>query len=100
MKKDIFDQYVEKVCDLFSIDKDQLFTKTKVREVSDARQLLYYLCVKRPMQPCYVEKFMCENGYKITHSTILHGVRSVTQKVLDDEDYRTMVRQIENSVFI
>ncbi len=36
-----FNQYVDKVCYLFNIDSDILFTKTKRRDVVDARHLRY-----------------------------------------------------------
>lgn len=98
MKQDVFNEYAERVCELFSISKRSLFDKSKKREFSDARFLLYYLCHRRRIKPCYIERYMKENGYVITHSTILYGVREVTKRVEEDSDYSSIVRDIERTV--
>jgi chromosomal replication initiator protein len=98
MKQDVFNQYVDRICDLFYISRESLFTKSKKREFSDARYLLYYLCVRRNIQPCYIEKYMTEGGYAITHSTILHGVGAASKKVQEDSDYASIIKEIERSV--
>ena len=49
MKTEIFNSYVDKVSSLFNVDTDMIFTKTKRRDIVDARHLLYYLCYVRPM---------------------------------------------------
>ena len=48
MKQEIFNKYVKKVCQLFDLTNEEVFTKSKMRERVDARHLLYYLCSKRP----------------------------------------------------
>ena len=100
MKQDVFNQYVDRVCELFSVNKQDLFTKSKKRNVVDARHLIYYLCFKRPMQITYIQKFMGENGYKIEHSTVIYGIQSVDKKITEDRDYISVVREIEKAVFI
>jgi chromosomal replication initiation ATPase DnaA len=100
MKSDIFYQYVDRVVDLFRISKEELFSKNKRRDLVDARHLLYYLCLKRPMSLSYIEKYMAENGYEIKHSTIIYGVGVMTERVKEDFDYAQMVKEIEKSVFI
>jgi len=100
MKQDVFNQYVDKVTELFRIDKETLFSKIKKREAVDARYLLYYLCYHRPMQISYIEKFMAENGYLIQHSTVIRGISVVEDKVNNDKDYETIVKDLEKSVFI
>jgi chromosomal replication initiation ATPase DnaA len=87
MKTKIFNVYVDKVCYLFGIEKEMLFTKTKRRDVVDARQLLYYLCSERPMRLVYIQEYMAENGYDINHSSIHHGIAQVKEKLLTDKDY-------------
>jgi chromosomal replication initiation ATPase DnaA len=100
MKQDVFNQYAERVSDLFRISKEELFSKSKKRELVDARYLLYYLCSKRPMRVNYIEKYMSDNGYHIKHSSIIHGI-SVTEKRLEtDKDYVTIVKDVEKAVFI
>lgn len=100
MKHDVFNQYVDRVCDLFSISKEEIFSKSKKREIVDARHLIYYLCSKRPMQIMYIQKYMNEAGYDIKHSSIIHGISVVEKRILDDKDYITIFKEIEKAVFI
>jgi chromosomal replication initiation ATPase DnaA len=100
MKHDVFNQYVERVADLFGINKDDIFSKSKKRELVDARHLVYYLCAKRPMQITYIQKYMNEAGYEIKHSSIIHGISAVKQKIAGDKDYVSIVKEVERAVFI
>lgn len=100
MKHDVFNQYVERVSDLFGISKDEIFSKSKKRELVDARHLVYYLCSKRPMQVTYIQKYMNEAGYDIKHSSIIHGISAVEQKIAEDKDYVSVVKDVERAVFI
>jgi chromosomal replication initiation ATPase DnaA len=100
MKHDVFNQYVERVSELFGISKEEIFSKSKKRELVDARHLVYYLCSKRPMQITYIQKYMNEAGYDIKHSSIIHGIASVEQKIADDKDYVSVVKDVEKAVFI
>jgi chromosomal replication initiation ATPase DnaA len=100
MKEQIFNQYAQRVAKLFGITEEQLFSRTKIREIVDARQLLIYLCYKRPMKLVTIETFLNNKGHKINHSTIGHSIKIVDQKITDDRDYRTIISNIENSVFI
>ncbi len=98
MKTKIFNLYVDRVCFLFGIDKETLFTKTKRRDVVDARHLLYYLCHQRPMRLVYIQEYMAENGYVINHSSIHHGIAQVKNKVENDVDYVTAINEVVDEV--
>lgn len=100
MKHDVFNQYVERVADLFGVSKDDIVSKSKKKELVDARHLLYYLCSKRPMQITYIQRYMNEAGYETKHSSIIYGIASVEQKIAEDKDYVTIVKDIERAVFI
>jgi chromosomal replication initiator protein len=100
MKHDVFNQYVERVANLFELDKQDIFSKSKKREFVDARHLIYYLCAKRPMQLTYIQKYMAENGYIIQHSSVIHGIASVKEKIKLDKDYAAVVKEIDRAVFI
>ena len=47
MKQKIFKYYALKISNEFDITLEEMFTQTKKGQIVDARQLLYYLCVKR-----------------------------------------------------
>lgn len=100
MKQDVFNQYVDKVVKLFKIEKALLFSKSKKRELVDARHLLYYLCAKRPMRINYIQKYMSENGYEIQHSSVIHGISTTESKLKEDKDYVTIVSQLDKAVHI
>jgi chromosomal replication initiation ATPase DnaA len=100
MKSDIFNQYAERVCEQFAITTQDLFSKNKRRDFVDARYLLYYLCYKRPMNISYIERFMCDSGYNIRHSSIIAGINIVKKKVEEDADYSQIVKDIQKAVFI
>jgi chromosomal replication initiator protein len=100
MKEDVFNQYVDRVTDLFGIEKEELFSKSKKRNLVDARQLLYYLCSKRPIQVTYIQKYMKDNGYNVCHSVIIHGINVMNKKVETDKDYKTIANDIDRAVFI
>jgi chromosomal replication initiation ATPase DnaA len=98
MKQDIFNRYAEILADRFGIEKQEIFTKVKKRECVDARQLLYYLCSKRPMRIKYIQEYMAKNGYTISHSTVIHGIKQIKERLEVDKDYVSIIKSIENSV--
>lgn len=98
MKQEVFNQYVDKVILLFNVGKEELFEKKKRRDIVDARQLLYYLCHKRPIQINYIQKFMKDNGYDVSHSSIIHGINNVANKISSDKDYLQAFKEITKSV--
>lgn len=100
MKHEIFNQYVERVTNLFDINKEDFFSKSKKRELVDARHLVYYLCAKRPMQITYIQKYMGEGGYIIEHSSIIHGISATEKKIVKDEDYVSVIKEIDRTVSI
>lgn len=100
MKEDVFNQYVDRVSYLFNINKEDLFIKSKKREIVDARQLVYYLCAKRPMRISYIQKYFKENGYDISHTSILHGIKIMNERVKEDKDYYSIIQDLSRAVFI
>ena len=98
MKKQIFNQYAQKIADLFGVDKQELFVKSKKRDLVDARHLLYYMCFHRPMRLISIQNFMEENGYHISHPSVIHGVNIVGQRIVEDADYTFIIKSIEKSV--
>ena len=100
MKLDVFNQYVDRVSDLFGIDRETLFSRSKQRHIQDARQLLYYLCRNRQMQSIIIQKYMSDNGVSIFNNSIANGIKKVQIKIEQDKDYQTIIKEIEKSVFI
>lgn len=99
MKSDIFYQYVDRITELFRITREELFSKSKRRDLVDARYLLYYLCYTRPMSLSYIQKYMAENSYLISHSSVIYGINIIIDRVKDDSDYMQVVKDIQKAVF-
>lgn len=100
MKEDVFNQYVERVCSLFNITKEDFFSKSKKRNLVDARHLVYYLCSQRPIQSTYIQKFLEDNGYYVHRTSISHGIDIVSKKIEEDKDYKVIIQEIERAVHI
>ena len=45
MKKDFFNKYVKAVASHFNFTIEEMFVQSKRRDIVDARQILYYLCI-------------------------------------------------------
>lgn len=95
MKREIFNQYIEKLCALFNITLEEFFTKTKNRDVVDARQMLYYLCSKRNITVGYIQKYLMEKDFYTSHSTISHSIKVMGKRAEKDRDYTTILNKIE-----
>ena len=96
MKERIFNLYAKRVGELYNLSREELFKKSKTRECVDARHLLYYLCSKRPMRITYIQKYMKENGYTINHSSIIHGINVMKEKISEDADYIEVINSFDN----
>lgn len=96
MKKDIFDAYATAIAKQFHLTLDQMFNKTKRREIVDARQMLYYLCMERPIRISYIQRFMEDQGHSVAHSTIIHGYKKAKELIDKDKDFQDVVTQIQN----
>ncbi len=79
VKENMFDVRVERVVDVTGVTREELFSKTKEPRVVDSRQMLYLACLSK-MKISDIVTLMCNNGYEITHSSIIHGVKSARKK--------------------
>ena len=41
---------------------------------------------------------MKENGYDINHSSIIHGINQVKERVSEDRDYVSVVKRVEQCI--
>jgi chromosomal replication initiation ATPase DnaA len=98
MKKEIFNQYTKAILSMFRLKRDELFTKNKKRDVVDARNLLYFVCANRQMKLVTIQEYMAEEGYKISHTTIIHSIKRVQEQIVSDKDYLTSISKIESCI--
>jgi len=86
MKKGIFIAYVKLVCEGMNITNEELFSKTRNREVANARFILYYLCYERPMTVNQIVSLMYDEGYYISYESVRRGTQVISQKLNLKED--------------
>lgn len=94
MKKDIFDAYADAIANKFHLTIGEMFTKSRKREIVEARQMLYFLAKERPIRLSYIKRFMEENGLPVQYSTIMHGYNKAKNYVDNDPDYKFVVDTI------
>jgi chromosomal replication initiation ATPase DnaA len=98
MKKEIFIAYANSVAEQFHLSMEEMFEKTKKRENVDARQILYYLCMERPIRISYIQRFMEDHGHPVSHSTIIHGYKKAKQLIDNDSDYHEILKKAESNI--
>lgn len=98
MKKNIFDQYAKEICKKYNIQVDELFSPSTKRNISDARQLLYYLCYSRPMRMTEIARYVEEEGLPVTSQNVNYGVKRVVKKIKEDQDYQYVINNIRSCV--
>lgn len=94
MKKEIFEKYATAVAKEFHLSTDEMFEGSRARECVDARHMLYYLCVERPIRTSYIQKYLKENGLEVCHSTIIHGYKKAKVLVDSDPDYERVTKRV------
>ena len=97
MKKDIFDTYAVAIANKFGLTFNQMFERTKKREIVDARQMLYYLCKERSVRISYIQRFMKDQGFICSHSTIIHGYKKAKILIDKDNDFKQFIKQTLDS---
>lgn len=98
MKREYFNRYTSEILSMFRLTKQDLFVKNKKRDVVDARNLLYFVCSNRQMRLVTIQEYMAEEGYKISHTSIIHGIKRVQEQIVSDKDYLTSIKRIESCI--
>ncbi|WP_290389226.1 helix-turn-helix domain-containing protein, partial [uncultured Duncaniella sp.] len=72
-----FESIARTVSDFYNIEVDQIFTKSRKREVSDARQMVMYLAKKHTKMP------LKAIGTRLgrTHATVLYACRLIDERL-------------------
>ncbi len=95
-EKTISIQYIQKlVCDYFRLDANDIQTKSRKREVVQARQIAMYLSRK------YTKNSLSSIGEQIgkrDHATVLYACNAVSDLLKFDKSFRQSLDSIENSL--
>jgi hypothetical protein len=96
MKRGIFNQYVEFVCEECGITKEELFTKSRKTKLAMSRYLLYSICYQRPMTIVQIVDLMSENGYDTSRTNIEYGIAKI--KEMNDGDINRLISIAVNHI--
>ena len=92
-KKELTIDMVQKtVCDYFNITRDMLLSKSRKRQIVQARQIAMYM--SRNHINCSLSTIGAETGGK-DHATVLHACTTVTDLMAFDKTFRQYVTDIE-----
>ena len=56
--------------------------------------MLYYLCMERPIRISYIQRFLEDNGYSVSHSTIIHGYKKAKDLIESDKDFEDAINEV------
>lgn len=93
-KKVNFEVIAREVSNYYGVDTDLLFTKSRKREISDARQIVMYLAKKLAQMPSTVI------GQRIgrTHATVIYAIKHVEELVELEADLKAQIDKIVASI--
>lgn len=83
------------VCEYFGITQDSIISKTRKREIVQARQIAMYLT--RNMTKTSLASIGQQIGGK-DHATVLHACNTVTDLIATDKNFRQYVSDIEKQL--
>lgn len=89
-----FDMVVEAVAEHYSLNPDVIFSKSKLRDVAEARMVIMYLSQK------LVGLSTSSIGHKLgrKHSTVIHGIRTITDKLTSNPELSEAIDGIEGEL--
>ena len=89
-----FEMVTQHVCAHYDIDPDMIFTSTRKREVSDARQMLMYIAKK------HAKMTFTAIGTRLSrkHATVLYACKSIESRLQHDKKLQTDVAEIEKAL--
>ena len=86
------DKVQKVVCDYFNITRDTLLSKTRKRQIVQARQIAMYM--SRSLINCSLSTIGAEIGGK-DHATVLHACTTVSDLMSTDKTFKQYVADIE-----
>ena len=89
-----FDMIVEATAEFYKLNPDVIFSKSRVRDVADARHIIMYLCHK------LTQLSSSSIGQKLnrSHTTVLHGINAVEDRLPIAKELRDAISTIESDL--
>jgi chromosomal replication initiator protein len=94
--REISIDFIQKiVCDYFNLPLDLINSKTRKREIVQARQLAMYFSKKHTKSSLATIGLHCGNK---DHATVLHACRTVNNLIETDKQFRTYVEELDKKL--
>jgi len=94
--KELSVDYITKsVCDYFNIPTDLLSSKTRKREIVQARQIAMYFC--KNLTKSSLSTIGSTIGGK-DHATVLHAYRTISNLIETDKSFKLQMDEIEKRI--
>ena len=91
--REITIDYIQKVvCDYFNLPIDSIQSRTRKREIVQARQLAMYFAKKMTKSSLAIIGLQCGNK---DHATVLHACKTVSNLTETDKQFRYWVEDLE-----
>lgn len=89
-----FEMITQSVSAYYNIEPDDLFTKSRKREISDARQMVMYLAKKHAKMP------LTAIGTRLsrTHATVLYACKNIEERLPLEKQLQEDVNKIETAL--
>lgn len=86
-----FDMIVETTADYFNLSPDAIFSRSRLRDIADARQVIMYLTHK------HTQLSSPAIGHKLNrkHATVLHGISSIKDRMTYCKELCNTISNIE-----
>ena len=94
--REISIDFIQKiVCDYFNLNLELINSKTRKREIVQARQLAMYFSKKHTKSSLATIGLHCGNK---DHATVLHACRTVNNLIETDKQFRTYVEDLDKKL--
>lgn len=90
------DKVEKSVCDYFNITREDILSRSRKRQILQARQIAMYLC-RQHISNCSLATIGQELGGK-DHATVLHACNTIAGQIATDPIYRKYVSDIEQLI--
>ncbi|MBO4741721.1 MAG: chromosomal replication initiator protein DnaA [Bacteroidales bacterium] len=94
--RDITIDYIQKVvCDYFNLSVESMQSRTRKREIVQARQLAMYFAKQYTKSPLSMIGLQCGNK---DHATVLHACKTVSNLIETDKQFRSWAEDISKKI--
>ncbi len=85
----------KEVVNYFHIQENQIFKKTRVRHIVDARQIFHYLSRKHNGKRMSLQTIAEYGSFTNSHSTVLNSIKTVNNLMQTEKQFKANVLKIE-----